>query len=179
MTIEEARKLLSEYVTKESLIKHSEAVRICMQGYAKHFGEDEEKWGVVGLLHDIDFEKYPDTHPLQSKVILKDILPEDEIEAIQGHGKREDTRTTNMAKALFAVDNLSGLVTACAFVKPSKLLADVEVKSVKKKFKDKAFAANCSRENIMTGTEELGLELEQNIEIVLNAMKNESQTLGM
>lgn len=183
MTRNEAFALLTEYTQKEGLIKHALAVEAAMRAYAKKFAEDEETWGNVGLLHDFDYEKYPtlDDHPFRGAEILREKgYPEEWIEAILGHAEHTDVpRKTLMAKTLFAVDELCGFITAVGYVRPNKKLAEVRVKSVKKKMKDKAFARQVSREDIQRGAEELGVGLEEHIEFVIKAMQGISDQLGM
>ena len=183
MTREEAYALLTEYTKKENLIKHALAVEAAMRAYARKFGEDEEAWGIVGLLHDFDYEMYPslEDHPFKGAEILREKgYPEEWIEAILGHAEHTGVpRKTNMAKALFAVDELCGFITAVALVRPDKKLDSVKVKSVKKKLKDKAFARQVSREDIRKGAEELGVDLDEHIAFVLEAMKSVSDKLGL
>jgi len=158
MTREDAYALLTEYTKKENLIKHALAVEAAMRAYARKFGEDEEAWGIVGLLHDFDYDMYPslEDHPFKGAEILREKgYPEEWIEAILGHAEHTGVpRTTRMAKTLFAVDELCGFITAVALVRPDKKLESVKVKSVKKKLKDKAFARQVSREDIRKGAEE-------------------------
>ncbi len=183
MTREEAYSLLTEYTKKENLIKHALAVEAAMRAYARKFGEDEEAWGIVGLLHDFDYEMYPslEDHPFKGAEILREKgYPEEWIEAILGHAEHTGVpRKTNMAKALFAVDELCGFITAVALVRPDKKLDSVKVKSVKKKLKDKAFARQVSREDIRKGAEELGVDLDEHIAFVLEAMKSVADKLGL
>ncbi len=183
MTREEAYALLTEYTKKENLIKHALAVEAAMRAYARKFGEDEEAWGIVGLLHDFDYEKYPslEDHPFKGAEILREKgYPEEWIEAILGHAEHTGVpRKTNMAKALFAVDELCGFITAVALVRPDKKLDSVKVKSVKKKLKDKAFARQVSREDIRKGAEELGVDLDEHIAFVLEAMKSVADKLDL
>ncbi len=183
MTREQAYALLTEYTQKENLIKHALAVEAAMRAYAQKFGEDEEAWGIVGLLHDFDYERYPslEDHPFKGAEILREKgYPEEWIEAILGHAEHTGVpRKTLMAKTLFAVDELCGFITAVALVRPDKKLESVKVKSVKKKLKDKAFARQVSREDIRKGAEELGVELEDHISFVLDAMKKIAPDLGL
>ena len=183
MTRDEAYQLLTEYTKKENLIKHALAVEAAMRAYARKFGEEEEAWGIVGLLHDFDYEKYPslEDHPFKGAEILRQKgFPEEWVEAILGHAEHTGVpRKTLMAKALFAVDELCGFITAVALVRPDKKLASVKVKSVKKKLKDKAFARQVSREDIQKGAEELGVELDEHIAFVLEAMKSIAPQLGL
>ncbi len=183
MTREEAFELLTEYTQKEGLIKHALAVEAAMRAYAKTFGEEEEAWGIVGLLHDFDYEKYPtlNDHPFRGVEILRDRgYPEEWIEAILGHAEHTGVpRKTQMAKTLFAVDELCGFITAVAYVRPNKKLSEVKVKSVKKKMKDKAFARQVNREDIRRGAEELGVNLDEHIDFVIKAMQGISDRLGL
>ncbi len=183
MTRDEAYQLLTEYTKKENLIKHALAVEAAMRAYARKFGEDEEAWGVVGLLHDFDYEMYPslEDHPFKGAEILRQKgFPEEWVEAILGHAEHTGVpRKTLMAKTLFAVDELCGFITAVALVRPDKKLESVKVKSVKKKLKDKAFARQVSREDIRKGAEELGVDLDEHIAFVLEAMKGIAPKLGL
>ncbi|MGA1861308.1 HDIG domain-containing protein [Deferribacter thermophilus] len=180
---EEAYKLLTEYTKSDSLIKHALAVETAMRAYAEKFGEDVEKWGVVGLLHDFDYEKYPseNEHPYKGAEILKEKgYPEDIIEAILGHADYTGVeRKTLMAKTLFAVDELSGFLLACAYVRPDKKIANVKVKSVKKKLKDKSFARGVNREDIYKGVEELGVDLDEHIAFLIEALSKNADILGV
>lgn len=182
MNRDEAYKLLTDYTTKPGLIKHALAVEMAMRAYAEKFGEDVESWGIVGLLHDFDYEKYPtqDGHPYEGAKILKDKVPEEWITAILGHGTYTGVaRESKMAKTLFAVDELTGLITAAALIRPDKKIAEVKVSSIKKKMKDKRFAAAISRDDITEGAADLGIDLDEHIEIVLEAMKQGAGELGL
>ncbi|GAB4370921.1 MAG: HDIG domain-containing protein [Calditrichia bacterium] len=183
MNREEAYQILTEFTSKEGLIKHALAVEAAMRAYARKFGEDEQVWGIVGLLHDFDYEKYPDMkdHPFKGAEILRGRgLPEEWITAILGHASHTGVpRETLMAKTLFAVDELCGFITAVAYVRPGRQLAEVKVKSVKKKMKDKAFARQVNREEIVKGAEELGVPLDEHIEMVIRAMQEVSEQLGL
>ena len=181
MTRDEAYNLLREYTKKENLIKHALAVEAAMRKYAQIFKENPDEWGIVGLLHDFDYEKYPDNHPYKGAEILREKgLPEEWIEAILGHANYTGVeRKTLMAKALFAVDELTGFIVAVALVRPSKKIEDVTVKSVKKKMKDKTFAAAVNREDIVKSAQDLGITLEDHINNVLEAMKGIAQDLGL
>jgi len=183
MTRKDALALLTEYTKKNGLIKHALAVEVAMRAYAKRFGEDEETWGIVGLLHDFDYEKYPtlDDHPFRGAEILREKeYPEEWIEAILGHAEHTGVpRATPMAKTLYAVDELCGFITAVAYVRPNRKLSEVKVKSVKKKMKDKAFARQVNREDIMRGAEELGIALDEHIDLVIKAMQDISDQLGL
>jgi putative nucleotidyltransferase with HDIG domain len=175
--------LLTEFTQSESLRKHVLAVEACMRSYARKFGADEELWGTVGLIHDFDYEKYPslDDHPYRGNEILKERGYSDEIRrAIMSHAEYTGvTRETPMEKALFACDELAGLITATALVKPSKSLAEVETKSVRRKMKDKAFARSVSRDDIVNGAKELGVELDEHITFCIEAMKGIARELGL
>ena len=155
--------LLTEFTQSESLRKHALAVEACMRAYAPRFSGDAELWGTVGLLHDFDYDRYPslDDHPYKGNEILKDRgYPEEIRRAIMSHAEYTGvTRDSPMEKALFACDELAGFITACALVKPSKSLAEVEAKSVRKKMKDKAFARSVSRDDIVNGAAALGVTI--------------------
>ncbi|MGO9124303.1 MAG: HDIG domain-containing metalloprotein [Terriglobales bacterium] len=180
---EEAWCLLTEFTQSESLRKHALAVEACMRAYAAKVGEDEALWGVVGLLHDFDYEKYPsrEDHPYKGNEILKERGWSDEIRrAIMSHAEYSGvTRESAMEKALFACDELAGFITACALVKPGKSLAEVEAKSVRKKMKDKAFARSVSRDDIINGAADLGVDLEEHIAFCIEAMKGIAEQLGL
>ena len=175
--------LLTEFTQSESLRKHALAVEACMRAYAKKFGEDQDLWGIVGLIHDFDYEKYPtpEEHPYKGNEILKERGYSDEIRrAIMSHAEYSGvSRDTPMEKALFACDELAGFITACALVKPSKSLAEVEAKSVRKKMKDKAFARSVNRNDITSGAVELGVDLEEHIAFCIEAMKGIAKELGL
>jgi putative nucleotidyltransferase with HDIG domain len=183
LTREDVLALLHEYTKSENLRKHALAVEAAMRAYARRYNEDEEKWAIAGLIHDFDYEMYPHApdHPSKGSEILKERgFPEDIRRAILGHADYMGVpRDTLMAKCLYASDELCGLITAVALVRPSKKLADVEVSSVKKKMKDKAFARSVSREDIEKGVAELGVNLDDHIATVLNAMKSISNHLGL
>jgi len=175
--------LLSEFTQSESLRKHALAVEACMRAYARKYGADLELWGMVGLLHDFDYEKYPslEDHPYRGSEILEERGYSEELRrAILSHAEYTGVaRVTPMEKALFACDELAGFITACALVKPGKSLAEVEAKSVRKKMKDKAFARSVHREDIIAGAGELGLELEEHIAFCIEAMKGIAVELGL
>ena len=181
MNRQDAFDLLNEYTKKEGLIKHSLGVEAAMRAYAAKFGEDVESWGMVGLLHDFDYEAFPDQHPYKGVDMLREKgVPESWAEAILGHADYTGVaRETLMAKTLFAVDELSGFITAVAYVRPSRQLAEVTVKSVRKKMKDKRFAAQVSREDMTNGAAELGVPLEEHIEFVIEAMQAIADDLGL
>jgi putative nucleotidyltransferase with HDIG domain len=180
---EQAWGLLCEYTQSESLRKHALAVEACLRAYARKFGEDEEKFAVTGLLHDFDYEKYPSAqeHPFVGNKILSERgYPEDIRRAILSHADYANVkRESNLEKALFACDELAGFITATALVKPGKSLAEVEAKSVRKKMKDKAFARSVSREDIIQGASELGVDLEEHIAFCIAAMKAIAPALGL
>jgi len=183
MNREEAWALLNEYTQKDGLIKHALEVEAGMRAYAERYGENAEVWGIVGLLHDFDYERFPtaEDHPFRGAEILKEKgLPQEWIDAILGHADYTGvSRETKMAKVLYAVDELTGLIHAAALVRPSKKIEEVEVKSIRKKMKDKAFAANVSRADIENGAKDLGMELDDHIAIVLSAMKAIAQDVGL
>ncbi len=183
MTREEVYRLLTEYTTKDGLIKHALAVEAAMRAYARKFGEDEETWGIIGLLHDFDYEKYPtaEEHPYKGAEILREKgFPEEWIKTIMSHASHTGVpRESQMAKTLFAVDELCGFITAVTYVRPNKKLNEVKVKSVKKKMKDKAFARQVNRDEIREGAEQLGISLEEHIEFVITAMQSISDDLGL
>jgi putative nucleotidyltransferase with HDIG domain len=175
--------LLTEFTQSESLRKHALAVEACMRAYAKKLGGDEELWGVVGLLHDFDYDKYPslEDHPYRGNEILKERGWSDEIrKAIMSHAEYTGvSRDTPMEKTLFACDELAGFITACALVKPGKSLAEVEASSVRKKMKDKAFARSVNRNDIVNGAAALGAELEPHIAFCIEAMRRIAAELGL
>ena len=188
MNRQEALSLMQEHTQSPSLRQHMLAVEAAMRAYAGKFGEDPEPWGLVGLLHDFDYEKFPnqehsptDGHPawgvnlLRSKGVAEPLL-----RAILGHATYSGVpRDSQMAKALFAVDELCGFLVACALVRPSKSLADLEVSSVKKKLKDKAFARGVNRDEVRQGAEELGVPLEEHITFCIQALRPVEPSLGL
>ena len=175
--------LLTEFTQSESLRKHALAVETCMHAYARKFFGDEDLWGAVGLLHDFDYEKYPslEDHPYRGNEILKERGYSDEIRrAIMSHADYTGvTRDSQMEKALFACDELAGFITAIALVKPGKSLAEVDAKSVRKKMKDKAFARSVSRDDIVNGAKDLGVDLDEHIAFCIEAMKGIAGELGL
>ncbi|HJQ21700.1 MAG TPA: HD domain-containing protein [Gemmatimonadaceae bacterium] len=184
----DALALQHEYTQSDSLRKHMLAVEAAMRAYATRFGEDPERWGLAGLMHDFDYERFPnhehsptDGHPATGVRLLRDRgWPEDILEAIMGHGNYTGVpRETRMAKALFAVDELTGLVTATALVRPSRSVHEVDAKSVRKKMKDKAFAKGVNRDDVITGAQELGIELDEHIRFVVDAMRGAADALGL
>jgi len=184
MTREEAWGILTEETTNPNLLKHMLAVEAVMRVYARRFGEDAEDWGLVGLLHDLDYERHPSQeagHPYAGASLLRDRgLDERLCRAILSHADYSGVpRETRMEKALFAADELSGFVIAVALVKPTRSLADVEVSSVQKKMKDKAFAKGVRREDIVRGAAELGVPLEEHIATVIGALQEIAPQLGL
>lgn len=181
MTRNEALNILQEYTKSESLLKHAYAVEAVMRAYAQKYGEDEELWGIIGLLHDFDYEMYPDEHPMKGSEILREKGVSEEIRtAILGHADFSGVpRETLMAKVLYAVDELSGFITAVTLVRPNKALSEVKMKSVKKKLKDKSFAAKVNREEITKGAEELGVDFSEHVEFVIKAMSGVADRLGL
>jgi putative nucleotidyltransferase with HDIG domain len=175
--------ILTEYTKSQALIKHALSVETCVRAYAKKYNEDEEYWGNVALLHDFDYEKYPTDkeHPFKGAEILKEKGFDDEFrEAILSHADYSGVaRETLLQKVLYACDELAGFITAVTYVRPSKTVDEVEVKSVKKKLKDKAFARAVSREDIRNGAEDLGVPLEEHIEFCILAMRNNKEALGL
>jgi putative nucleotidyltransferase with HDIG domain len=182
MNRKESWKLLCEWIESDSLRKHMLAVEAAMRAYAKKFGEDEEKWGITGLLHDMDYEKYPtpDEHPMVGvRELERRGYPEDVLHAIKAHADYLDVpRDTLMAKTLYAVDELSGFVVACALVRPEGL-EGLRARSVRKKMKQKSFAAAVNREDIVRGAEELGVDLNEHIGFVAGALRERSDVLGL
>jgi putative nucleotidyltransferase with HDIG domain len=188
LTRQQALDLVHEYTASEALRRHMYAVEIAMRAMAVRIGEDPDRWGLVGLLHDFDYERFPndahaatDEHPAEGvRMLAARGFPEDMQRAILGHATYTGVpRDTDMARALFAVDELCGFLVACALVRPSKSLADLEVKSVRKKLKDKAFARGVSREDVISGAEEIGVPLDDHIAFVLAALRPHEVELGL
>ena len=179
----QAWELLCEYTKNESLRKHALAVEAAMRAFARHHNEDEEAWGIVGLLHDFDYERYPNIpdHPLRgSEILAEQGYPEPWRQAILGHAEHTGVaRETLMARALFAVDELSGLITAVALVRPNRSLVEVTVRSVKKKMKDKSFARTVNRDEIRQGAEELGVDFDEHVAMVIESLIPIADTLGL
>jgi predicted hydrolase (HD superfamily) len=180
--------LVQEYTASDALRKHMHAVELAMRAMAERAGEDVDAWGLVGLVHDFDYERFPNAahsateeHPAEGVRILSGLgLPEASARAILGHASYTGVpRDTPMAKALFAVDELCGFLVACALVRPSRSLQDLEVSSVRKKLKDKAFARGVSREDVLQGAAELGVPLEEHIAFVLGALRPHERVLGL
>ncbi|MBY6275298.1 HD domain-containing protein [Symbiobacterium thermophilum] len=185
MTREEAWQLVNEYVKSPRLINHLLAVEACMRYFARLYGEDEETWGLIGLLHDFDYERWPTIpdHPLQGERILAELgVPEDIRYTICSHADALADRYPRRSlrdKVLYAVDELSGLVVATALVRPTKSIHDVDVQAVRKKMKDKRFAAGVSREDILRGVQDLGVDLDEHIGHVIRALQSAADALGL
>jgi putative nucleotidyltransferase with HDIG domain len=185
---DETLALVQEYTASESLRKHMLAVEAAMRAYAGKFGEDEERWGITGLVHDFDYERFPNNshspteeHPSEGVRILRSRgYPDDILEAILGHAHYTNTpRQSRMAKTLFAVDELTGLITATTLVRPTKSVHEVDARSVRKKMKDKAFARGVNRDDVINGANELGVDLDEHIAFVIAAMQARSADLGL
>jgi len=183
LTREQALEILHEFTKSESLRKHALAVESCVSAYARKVGEDENKWSVTALLHDFDYEMHPDApdHPMKGEPILaKRDVPEDIRRAILSHANYSGVpRETALEKALFACDELAGFITAVSLVKPGRSVHEVDSKSVRKKMKDKAFARSVSRDDIVNGAQELGVELDQHIDFCIRAMQERAKELGL
>ncbi|MEA3245847.1 MAG: HD domain-containing protein [Gemmatimonadota bacterium] len=180
--------LMQEWTASDSLRAHMLAVEGAMRIYAERFGEDADRWGLAGLMHDFDYERFPNDahaadaeHPSEGVRHLRSLgYPEDVLEAILGHADYTGVpRVSRMARALYAVDELCGLVTACALVRPSRSVNDLEVSSVKKKMKDKAFARGVNRDDVVRGAAELGVELDAHIATVIASMRARAALLGL
>jgi putative nucleotidyltransferase with HDIG domain len=182
-TREQAWDLLTEFTTNDSLIKHALAVEGAMRAYASKYGEDVEKWGIVGLIHDFDYDQNPtwETHVYAGAKILRERgWPEEIVVGMESHASYLNIpRTTMMQKTLFAVDELVGFITAVALVRPSKSVMDVEASSVRKKMKDKAFARSVNREDILSGAELLGVPLDEHITFVIQSLRPIAAELGI
>jgi predicted hydrolase (HD superfamily) len=185
---EQAVALVHEFTGSDSLRKHMLSVETAMRAYARKFGEDEERWGLAGLVHDFDYERYPNAahsateeHPAWGVGHLRSLgWPEDILAAILGHAHYCGVpRESRMAKALFAVDELTGMITATALVKPTRSVNDVDAKSVRKKMKDKGFARGVSREDVIQGAADLGVDLDEHIQFVIDAMRSNAVALGL
>ncbi|MBZ5630849.1 MAG: HDIG domain-containing protein [Acidobacteriia bacterium] len=175
--------LLTEFTQSENLRKHALAVEACMRAYARKFGEDEEKWGVVGLIHDFDYDRWPspEDHPYRgNEILIERGWPEEITKAVMSHADYTGVaRETRMEKALFACDELAGFITAAALVRPDKSIHSLEAKSVKKRMKDKAFARSVSRDDIVNGSAALGVDLDEHIAFCIEAMKKVAPELGL
>jgi putative nucleotidyltransferase with HDIG domain len=180
---EECLKILKEFTKSESLLKHAYSVESCVKAYAQKLGEDSEFWGCVALLHDFDYEMYPsaEEHPFKGCEILKERgFGEEFVKSILSHADYTgEPRDTKLKKVLFACDELAGFITAVTYVRPSKSIEEVQVKSVKKKMKDKGFAKAVNRDEIKLGATELGIDLDEHIQFCINAMKAEKEMLGL
>jgi predicted hydrolase (HD superfamily) len=188
MNRSDATALMHEFTASDALRKHMYAVEAAMRAYARKSGEDEETWGVVGLLHDFDYERFPNAgrsateeHPSEgSRILAAKGYPEPLRRAILGHASYTGVpRDTPLARTLYAVDELCGFLVACALVRPSRSLGDLEVSSVKKKLKDKAFARNVNRDEIRDGAEQLGVPLDDHIRFVIEALRPVERDLGL
>lgn len=185
---DDAWKLLCEYTSSESLRKHMLAVEACVRAYARKEGADEELWGITALLHDFDYERWPNEahcrdkeHPAEGAKILRERgYPEQIVRAILSHANYSGvTRESTLERTLFACDELAGFLTACTYVRPSKSVLDLEVSSVKKRLKDKAFARGVSREDVVQGAAELGVSLDEHITFCIAAMREQAGALGL
>lgn len=183
MNRESAWELLCEYTKSDSLRRHALAVEACVAAYARHFGEDENKWSVTALLHDFDYEMHPDApdHPMKGEPILEAKGVEPEIRrAILSHANYSGvSRDSRLEKTLFACDEMAGFLTACSYVKPTKSISEVEASGVRKKLKDKAFARSVSRDDIINGAAELGVPLDEHIAFCIRAMQERAADLGL
>jgi putative nucleotidyltransferase with HDIG domain len=179
MNRESALELLKKYTASESLIKHALAVEAGMRGYAEKFGEDVECWGITGLLHDVDYEMYPEVHGVKGAEILKDNgYPEEIYTAVREHAEDKIEKSSKLSQTLYAVDELSSFVVACALVRPNKDLDGIELKSVKKKFKTLAFTKGVNREIVEKGAQGLHIELEQHMLNVIEALCGREKELA-
>jgi putative nucleotidyltransferase with HDIG domain len=187
-TRDETLALVHEYTASDSLRKHMLAVEAAMRAYAAKFGEDVERWGLTGLVHDFDYERFPNAaqspteeHPSEGVRILRARgWPDDILEAILGHGNYTGVpRVTPLAKTLYAVDELTGLITATALVRPSRSVHEVDARSVRKKMKDKAFARGVNRDDVVEGAADLGVDLDEHIDFVIAAMRGAAGPLGL
>jgi putative nucleotidyltransferase with HDIG domain len=185
---EDTLAIMHEYTASDSLRKHMLSVEAAMRAYAEKFGEDPDRWGITGLIHDFDYEKYPndahsptEEHPAEGVRILRGRgFPDDILEAILGHAQYSGVpRQSLMAKTLFAVDELTGLITATALVRPSRSVMEVEAKSVRKKMKDKAFARGVNRDDVINGAADLGVDLDEHIAFVIRAMQGAASEIGL
>ena len=187
-TREETLALVHEYTASDSLRKHMLAVEAAMRAYATRFGEDPERWGLTGLVHDFDYERFPNEahsptegHPAEGVRILRQRgWPDDVLEAILGHGDYTGVpRVSRLARTLYAVDELTGLITATALVRPSRSVHEVDARAVRKKMKDKAFARGVNREDVVAGAADIGVDLDEHIDFVIGAMRGAAGSLGL
>ena len=180
---ERAWALLTEFTKSESLLKHALAVEAAVRGYARRYGEDEELWGITALLHDFDYERWPslDDHPFKGAEILRERgYPDAVIRAILSHADYSGvSRESRLERALYACDEMAGFITAAALVRPSRSVLDLEAASVRKRMKDKAFAKNVKREDLVAGAELLGLSLDEHITNVIGSMREAADALGL
>ena len=185
---DETLAIMHEYTASDSLRKHMLSVEAGMRAYAEKFGEDPDRWGIAGLIHDFDYERYPNNahsateeHPAEGVRILRQRgFPEDVLEAILGHANYSGVpRASKMAKTLYAVDELTGLITATALVRPSRSVMEVQARSVRKKMKDKAFARGVNRDDVIEGAADLGVDLDEHIDFVIRAMQTVAPSLGL
>lgn len=183
MTRDEALEILHEFTKSESLRRHALQVETCVTAYARHFGQPEEDWSVTALLHDFDYEIHPEApaHPIKGEAILEARGVSPEIRrAILSHANYSGvSRDSLLEKSLFACDELSGFISACALVKPTRKVSEVDVKSVRKKMKDKAFARSVSRDDIVNGAVLLGMDLDQHIDFCIQAMQDNAESIGL
>lgn len=184
----DALAIMHEFTASESLRKHMLSVEAAMRAYAERFNEDADRWGLAGLIHDFDYERWPNGehapdsgHPAEGVRYLRSRgWPEDILQAVLGHATYCGVeRTTAMAKALFAVDELTGMITATALVRPTRSVHDVDARAVRKKMKDKAFAKGVNREDVLLGAQELGVDLDEHIQFVIDAMRRRADDLGL
>ena len=185
---DDAWKLLCEYTASESLLKHMLAVEACVRAYARKLGADENLWSITALLHDFDYERFPNNehaadkeHPAEGARILRERgYPEEAVRAILSHADYTHVpRESQLEHTLFACDELAGFLTACAYVRPSKSILDLEVDSVKRRLKDKAFAKGVSRDDVRKGAEELGIPLEEHVQFCIAALREHADALGL
>ena len=181
MTREKALALLHEYTKSDSLLKHAYAVEAAMRAYARKYKQDEELWGSVGLIHDFDYEIYPDEHPQKgSEILAQKGISEELRKIILGHADFTGVpRESLMAKVLYAVDELCGFIIAVTLVRPNKSIGEVQVKSVKKKMKDKSFAAKVNRDEIRSGAEELGVDFDEHVNFVIQSLTTVAEKIGV
>jgi putative nucleotidyltransferase with HDIG domain len=183
LTREQALQILYEFTQSDSLRKHALAVESCVAAYARKFSEDETKWSVTALLHDFDYEMHPQApdHPMKGEPLLAERgVPEDVRRAILSHANYSGVpRVSRLEKTLFACDELAGFITAVSLVKPGRSVHEVEAKSVRKKLKDKAFARSVSREDIVNGAQELGVDLDEHVDFCIRAMQGRAKELGL
>lgn len=183
VTRDEAWQVLNEFMSNPNLIKHELAVEAAMRAYARRFGEDEDLWGIVGLVHDFDYERYPDMSQhaaMGAQILAERGYPPEVVHAVRAHNPAHgEPRTTLLDRALFAVDELTGLIVAVALVRPSKSVLDVDVAAVRRKWHDGAFARGVNRQDIEAGAADLGVDLDEHIRVVLEAMQSIAGELGL